>query len=171
MKQIIAELDTCCLSHKTSYWKIETDESVVFNDYHECIRILNHHKTPTKEEIRRVIELTRNGPFMMNTTYEWLDEFKAEISNRIIDVLVQFASVQKIEEDTEFILDLADSIFNFDMVNEQALIYKCNALTILGKHSIASNTYTKFARDYKALYNEPYNMAFNEIINHRSKGD
>lgn len=171
LKQIIAELDACFLSHKTSYWKIETDESVVFNDYHECIKILNHHKTLTREKIRRIIDLTQKGPFMMNTTYEWLDEFKAEISNKIIDVLVQFASVQKIEEDTEFILDLADSIFKFDMVNEQALIYKCNALTILGKHSIASNTYAKFAKDYKALYNEPYNMAFNEIINHRSKGD
>ena len=90
----------------------------------------------------------------------------------MIDLLVQFASAQKIEEDTEFILDLADSIFNFDMVNEEALIYKCNALTILGKHSIASNTYTKFARDYKALYDEPYNKAFNEIINlNRSKRD
>ncbi len=167
LKQILAELDFCCLSHKTSYWKIETDDTVIFNDYHECIKILNHNKTLTNEKIRRLIALTQKGSFLMNTGYEWIDEFKADISNRIIDVLAKFASVQKIEEDAEFILELADSIFNFDMVNEQALILKCKALTFLGKHSIASNIYTKFARDYKVLYGEAYNIAFNEIINIR----
>ncbi|MCX6326769.1 MAG: galactose oxidase [Bacteroidia bacterium] len=163
LKQIIAEIDTCSLSHKTAYWKIEFNESVVFNDYLECIKITGNKKTLTKEKINKLIVLVNTGAFLMNSDYEWLDEFKADISNTIIDILIEFASIQKIEEDPDFILHLADSIFNCDIVNEEAMILKCKSLTLLGKHSLASNTYTKFSKDYKILYDQCYNKSFNEI--------
>jgi len=41
--------------------------------------------------------------------------------NTIIDILIEFASTQKNEEDPDFILHLADSVFNFDIVNEEAM--------------------------------------------------
>jgi two-component SAPR family response regulator len=165
LKQIISELDTCTLSHKSSYWKIEFDESAVHNDYTECLKLAGSKKAVTKERIAKIISLTNKGPFLLNSTYEWLDEFKADLSNRMIDILVDFALTQKIEEDPDFILSLADAIFNFDVVNEEAMILKCKALTFLGKHSLASNVFTKFARDYKSLYGEYYTKSVNEVVN------
>ena len=100
----------------------------------------------------------------MNLNYEWLDDFKSNISNAIIDVLSEFALKQKIEDDPDFILHLADSMFNFDIVNEDAMMLKCKALTFLGKHSLAANTYSKFAKDYKILYDQHYRIPFTEIV-------
>lgn len=164
LKQIISDIDTCILSHKTAYWKIEFDESIVKNDYLDCLKVASSKKLLTKETINKLIDLSHKGVFLMNSNYEWLDEFKADISNTIIDILIDFASKQKIEEDPNFILHLADSVFNFDIVNEEAMILKCKVLTFLRKHGLASNTYTKFCKDYKTLYNQHYEKSFWEVI-------
>ena len=164
LKQVLAEIDTCTLSHKTSYWKIEFDETIVYNDYLDCLKIAGSKKTLTKEKINKLIDLSLKGGFLANSNYTWLDDFKANISNDIIDILVEFALNQKVEEDPDFILHLADSISIFDIVNEEAMILKCKAFTFLGKHSLASNTYTKFSKDYKSLYNQYYKKLFIEII-------
>jgi two-component SAPR family response regulator len=165
LKQIIGEIDTCTLSHKTAYWKIEFDELVVYNDYFECIRVTGTKKTITKEKINKLIEFSLKGVFLMNSNYEWLDEFKANISNTLIDILVELAQKQKIEDDPNFILRLADSIFIFDAVNEEAMILKCKALTLLGKHSLASNTLTKFSKEFEILYDKKYDKTIDEVLN------
>ncbi len=164
LKQIIAEIDSFTLSHKTAYWKFEFDEHVVFIDYLKCIKIVGYKKALTQEYCMKLIDLTHRGACLLNCSYQWLDEFKDDISNRIIDKLIDFSASQNIKEDPDFFLRLADSIFNFDIVNEEAMFLKCKVLTYLGKHSLASNTYTKFAKEYKTLYDQNYNVPFNEII-------
>jgi DNA-binding SARP family transcriptional activator len=164
LKQILSEIDSCTLSHKTTYWKIDFAETIVYNDYFECLRIIRSKKLLTKEKVYLIIDLSRKGGFLLNLNYEWLDDFKSNISNAIIDVLSEFALKQKIEDDPDFILHLADSMFNFDIVNEDAMMLKCKALTFLGKHSLAANTYSKFAKDYKILYDQHYRIPFTEIV-------
>jgi len=164
LKQIVSEIVTCTLSHKTAYWKIEFDETVLFNDYHECLKITNTKKVLSKEKIARLIELTEKGTFLSSVNYQWLDDFKDSISNAIIDKLTAFAQTQKVEEDPGFMVHLADSLFIFDIVNEEAMILKCKALTLMGKHSLASHTFSKFCKDFKTLYNQSYNQSFEEVI-------
>ena len=165
LKQILAEIDTCTLSHKTAYWKIEFDETVLFNDFHECLKVTNSKKALSKEKIGKLIELSQKGTFLASANYQWLDDFKDNISNAIIDKLTEFVQSQKIEEDPGFMVRLADSLFIFDIVNEEAMILKCKALTLMGKHSLASHTFAKFSKDFKALYNQYYIRSFDEIIN------
>jgi DNA-binding SARP family transcriptional activator len=164
LKQIIGEIDTCTLSHKTAYWKIDFDEMVVYNDYFECIKVAGAKKTITKEKINKLIDFSLKGIFLMNSNYEWLDEFKANISNNLIDILVELAHKQKIEGDPDFILRLADTIFIFDIVNEEAMILKCKALTLLGKHSLASTTFAKFSKEFEILYDKKYDKTFDEVL-------
>jgi len=164
LKQILVELDTCLLSHKTAYWKIDFDESVLFNDYYECLKITNPKKALSKEKIGRLMELSQKGVFLASANYQWLDDFKDNISNAIIDKLTEFAVAQKIEEDPAFMVKLADSLFIFDILNEEAMILKCKALTLMGKHSIASHTFAKFTKDYKSLYNQHYGKSLDEVI-------
>lgn len=164
LKLILTEIDSCSLSYNTAYWKIEFDDSVVFNDYYECLKISDRKKSLSKDWIDKLIILSHRGPFLKNLNYECLDEFKADTSNLFIDFLTEFASKQKIEEDPGFILRLADSVFIFDNVSEEAMILKCKALICMGKHNLASNTYTKFAKDYKTIYNQRYDKLFDEVI-------
>ncbi|MCK7532004.1 MAG: hypothetical protein MZV63_13755 [Marinilabiliales bacterium] len=118
----------------------------------------------TKLNICRLLEITRKGGFLINTNYEWLDDFKSDISDRIIDTLVAFTEKCKLETDAEIIIKLADCIFNFDKVNEEALVLKCRAEYFLGNHSLAKVTYEKFVKEYQKLYDEEFKKSFNEIL-------
>jgi hypothetical protein len=35
----------------------------------------------------------------------------------------------------------------------------------MGKHSLASHTFAKFTKDFKALYNQYYDKSLEEVIN------
>jgi two-component SAPR family response regulator len=97
-------------------------------------------------------------------TYDWLDEFKSDISNHIIDKILNFATRLNIEREPDLIITLSDSIINFDSVNEEAMLMKCKALVLLGRHSIASDTYNKFAKEYKILYDMDFEKSFTDIL-------
>ena len=82
--------------------------------------------------------------------------------------MLTFAKSLDVKENAEQIIDLADCIFNFDVVNEEIMILKCKAQYGKGKHSLARNTYKNFCSEYKILYEEDYLSSFNDIINSQS---
>lgn len=69
-----------------------------------------------------------------------------------------------IKKEPEFIIRLADSILNFDMVNEEAMTLKCQAEYFMGNHSLAKTTYETFYKKYKVMYGQEYDRAFIDIL-------
>ena len=61
-------------------------------------------------------------------------------------------------------ISLADYIFHFDAVNEDAMIIKCKALAQLGKHSLARNTFASFQKEYKHLYGQDFERDFHSVL-------
>jgi hypothetical protein len=116
------------------------------------------------QKIIQLTNVTRRGNFLSNIEYEWLDAFKSEVSNEIIDSYIQFANGIQIEEDPEFVIKLANDIAYFDPVNEEAMILKCKALFSLGKHSLAKNTFEYFMKEYKVIYGEDFRKDFHSIL-------
>jgi len=49
-------------------------------------------------------------------------------------------------------------------MHEEAISIKCKALIILGKHSLAKEIFTRFIKDYRTLYDEPFDRSFTDII-------
>jgi two-component SAPR family response regulator len=164
LKTILGEMGAVELTKKTGYWKIIFDNDIVKSDYHDFLEISGSKANLTKLNICRLLEITRKGGFLINTNYEWLDDFKSDISDKIVDALVTFTEKCKLETDAEFIIHLTDCIFNFDKINEEAMVYKCKAEYFLGNHSLAKMTYEKFVREYQKLYDEEFKRSFNEII-------
>lgn len=164
LKNLLSEIDSCTLSRKTSYWQINFNDSIVYNDYWSCIKIINQEKSFSKEDLQRFLCIVNKGSLLGNESYEWLDEFKLECSNMIIDSLSHFVDQDKIASDPELMIQLADAILIFDMIHEEAISLKCKALTALGKHSLAKEIFAKFSRDYFTLYDEPYERSFTDII-------
>jgi DNA-binding SARP family transcriptional activator len=152
------------LSKKTGYWKCVFDESDIRSDYVDFLNLTSAPEKLTKEKIYRLIEITKKGPFLRNVQYEWLDDFKANVSNITIDTLVHFGNLCDIEKEADFIVHLADSIFIFDVTNEDAMILKCKAQYVIGKHSHAKATYKKFSKEYLEMYGEEYEQTFVSIL-------
>ena len=165
LKGYLEEIGSCELSKKTGYWKISCEDGQIKSDYFDFLNITSSKKNLTKQKVIQLIEISQKGGFLVNAHYEWLDEFKALVSDRITDTLVEYGQKADVKTEAEFIIHLADCIFNFDPVNEEAMILKCKAQYCLGKHSHAKATYEKFFKEYLAMYNQEYETAFSKIIN------
>ena len=164
LKSILEKIDYCTVSKETGYWKIICDFESVYVDYQQYFEIIKDKKKLNKEKISELAKIIKRGPFLPNTSYEWMDPFKAEISNEIIDTYLHFAHSIVIADDPELLIELANYIFYFDSINEEAMVIKCKALAHLGKHSQSKNTYENFCKEYKLLYGDDFDKSFNDIL-------
>jgi DNA-binding SARP family transcriptional activator len=164
LKSLLGQMEYVQLSKITGNWKIEIDFNHIYVDYHNYLQIISNRKSIDKERIISLIEITQRGAFLPSADYPWLDQIKSEISNEIIDTYLQYASQIILEEDPEILIKLANCIFNFDPVNEEAMIIKCKSLSFLGKHSLAKSTFQTFNKEYVALYGEEFKKDFHTIL-------
>ena len=162
IKKILKELEGITVSKTTGYWKIEC-EKVIKTDY-TCFLDIIHLKKYNEQDIIRLLEITNKGTFLHNLSYEWLDPYKARISNQIIDFFTYYIENKERIIEPHLLINIADVLFSYDSVNEEALIAKCIALSVLGKHSLSKNTYDVFSKEYKLLYGENYSKEYNQIV-------
>ncbi len=82
----------------------------------------------------------------------------------MIDTYLQFAQSEEAAHDPELLIELANYIFYFDPVNEEAMVMKCKALANLGKHSLAKHAFENFCKEYKVIYGEEFKRDFHTIV-------
>jgi hypothetical protein len=166
LRAILTKELWCDLSYKeTGYWKIDYKSKHIINDYYEFVKVTNVKTELSKPNMLRLIEFGHRGSLLTNLKYEWLDEFKVAASNEMIDRLVRYERILVIKDQPEHVIQVADAIFNFDSVNEEAMENKCKASIILGRHTVAKEVYDHFCREYKLLYNTDYPKSFTTIVN------
>lgn len=168
LKNILEKIDNCSVSKETGYWKFNCDFRSINIDYYQYFSIIKDKKKLNKERVLALATLIKRGSFLPNTNYEWMDQFKSEISNEIIDTYLHFIHSVAIADDPELLIELANYIFYFDPVNEEAMTIKCKALAYMGKHSQSKNTYENFCKEYRLLYNDDFDKSFNTILNSES---
>lgn len=166
IKDILKQVDGCMLDHGTGYWKLIIDRDLVFAEYLEILKAVEtNEKKLSLESLVILLDAANRGPFLVNLEYEWLDKYKGEVSDRIVDTLISHAESLDPKKESALIIQIANSVFNFDTINEEAMVLKCRTQRILGKHSLSRKTYEEFCKEYKVLYGEPFNRPFQSIIN------
>lgn len=135
----------------------------IYCDYIRIISLLSHESL-NKEQILELVAIVWRGAFLPESNYEWLDPFKAEVSDKLIDNLLNLAKLPNIMGDNKLLVQIADTIFNLDSLNENALAIKCIALTNMGKRSMANISYNRFVKDYESMYGTPYVVSFSEMM-------
>jgi DNA-binding SARP family transcriptional activator len=168
LKNLIKEVGDCTIDKETGYWKINHNYKELKTDYHEVVQITKNKKTINRDRIDHLIKITQKGPFLSNLNYEWLDSFKQDVADAIIETLINFAESFDFKSDPDFILHLCDCIFNFDSINEEAVIFKCKAYHYKGNHSLAESTFKKFQKEYKLLYAQDFKYSFQEILENKN---
>lgn len=164
LKTILDSLEFCQISKETGYWKIDIDYNAIYVDFHEYFNLVGNKKKLTRADIEQLSSITQRGPFLANIEHSWLDDFKSEVSNEIIDTYLHYASTLNIADDPESLIKITNYISYFDSVNEDAMIIRCKALYCLGKHSLAKTAYENFLREYHNIYGENFKKDFNTIL-------
>ena len=86
------------------------------------------------------------------------------MSNFVINTILSYTSKASLQSEPDFILKLANCIFQFDQMNEEALELKCRSLIILGRHGLGKETYLNFTKEYIKNYGQDYVRTYAEII-------
>jgi two-component SAPR family response regulator len=165
LKEILNGVGDYEIVSNASYLRIDLGHNLVC-DYAECWNVLNG-KTFNKQQIIQLIEIAGRGSLLSECSYEWLDAFKACVSDALIDTLLGFANMVDLSKEIQLIIRLSDTVFLFDPLNEEALNLKCKALIYSGKHSLAKATYTHFTKEYETLFSVPYKYSFSELTSER----
>jgi len=164
LKTLLSNAGNIELSKQTGNYKINFDPNVIYCDYYEYLKIMENGKDLSKEGLISLISIINRGSFLPSIEYQWLDTIKSDVSNGTTDFLIHSLSNLSIEGNAELIITVANCMFLFDTVNEEAMTAKCKALAYLGKHSLAKSTFEKFQKEYEHLYGENYRKKFNEIL-------
>jgi two-component SAPR family response regulator len=162
LRNLLQEIGNIAIENTNSYVRLILDDAV-FCDYQTARRILNGGKID-RQIVEVLLKYVRRGSLLPNIQASWLDSFKSEISNNIIDTLLEYSGELDMDSDDKLLLDIADSIFNYDPINQEAMVLKCSVLNKKGKHSLAKNCYDHFAKEYLKLYGEHYPRTFEDVV-------
>jgi two-component SAPR family response regulator len=165
LRGLLNEIGTVSIMNNNAYLRLSIG-SDVFCDYQTVFKMLNapSEEVLTCENIKIILANVRRGNLLPNLQAAWLDNFKSDISNRIIDLLVEYSQKLDAKEDSKVLIDIADAIFNYDSINQEALIIKCSVLNKKGKYALAKGWYEHFVKEYRTLYAENYPRSFEEVI-------
>jgi DNA-binding SARP family transcriptional activator len=166
LRMLLKEIGNVKIQNDNSNWTIQIGPDVYY-DFHRVIQLIRNSRQTMEFEsgyFKELLFLASKGPLLPDLEYDWLDKFKADYSNEIIDILLGFSRRLDLQKDIKLAIEIADSVFSNDHLNEDALQLKCKVLNNDGKHSLAKNVYESFAREYFNSIGSPFERSFNDLI-------
>lgn len=166
LRMLLVEIGDVKLVNNNSYWTIcvGTDVDYDFGRVTYLLQNIRKIQDIVQDYFSELIMLGLKGPLLPDLEYDWLDKHKADYSNEIIDVLLDFSKRLDLQIDIKLIIQIADSVFSNDPLNEDALQLKCKVLNDNGKHSLAKNVYESFAREYLNSMGSHFDRSFNDLV-------
>jgi len=166
LRQIFEQFGDVRIKKQYSYWIVEFGEGT-YCDYYEALILMDRLKDKnnrTNKDIKRLIGIVSSGELLPNLQIEWIDSFKADFANDLVDLLLDIARQDKPEIALQERIGLTDSILIHDLLNEEALRIKCYLLVKMGKNGLAQKAYNSFAKEYRLLFGTDFKYSFEQVI-------
>lgn len=161
LRSLLDKVGEYALEIDSGYWKFTPKN--IFVDYLQLQACKDGQ--PTYENAEKVMMIVQGGPLLVDMDSPWLDSFKAESADSVLECLGAFVEDPNCEKKLDFALALSDTIFRFDDLNEKALHLKCRAYALSGRHSSAKTTYDLFVQKYKEIYGTTFQYGFTQLLN------
>ncbi len=158
LRPLLEDIGDVKILSQNKLWSIEFGEGCIC-DYIEAKKLLSEN---CSDKIGLLLELLLKGVMLPNVELDWVDEFKGEFSNTTIDFLCN--QLQRTDLSNRTMLEIADTIFKYDFLNETAMRVKCLILYKENKAGLAKTVYDTFRKDYKESLSIDFTVPFNEII-------
>jgi two-component SAPR family response regulator len=147
-------------------WTISLNDSL-FIDYEQVVRLISHFGKNVeidKNELRKLLNIAKQGKLLPYYEFEWLDDYKANYEALIINHLLKIASDPQIKTDLPLLLAISDVILIQDSIEEAGIKLKCNTLLRLGKKKPALQCYNKYVEEHLRLLGIKPELAFETIL-------
>ena len=162
LRSILEKVGDVKILNQNNFWSVRFGEDV-FCDYLEAMRLYKEHNNDDAE-LEKLLELLLHGMMLPNMEIDWIDKFKNEFSNQTIDLLCTLLKRPTLIDWVG--LKIADTLFQHDYINEEALCVKCRILSKQGKKGLAKTVYDTFCKEYAASMGTEYKYSLMEVIQH-----
>lgn len=165
LRQIFELIGFIRINNQNSYWIIEFGDDI-YCDYYEALVLMKRLKEKanrTGKDIKRLLSIVSVGELLPDLQIEWMDAFKADFSNELINLFLNIAQQPDLEISDQERIDLATVIMTHDSLNEDALKLKCSILAKMGKNGLAKKTYNAFVKEYSTLLATTFKYSFDQI--------
>lgn len=167
LRVLLPEIGDFRLGVSHGNWSLEAEDGKLV-DYFAVMSIVRsiHEKGCVMDSgrVRRLLEYASRGPLLPECQYEWLDSFKGEYSDMMIQILHRVLDSDCVMEDQELTLGIVNCILQFDSIDEDAVRTKCRILMNANRVGSAAKTFDRFVKEYSTLMNEPFGLNFNEFV-------
>ena len=161
LRSMLKEVGECRIVNNGTYWTLETSD--IYIDFYAFIKLLKNGEI-NNENIETLLNMLNRGMFLNDSASIWSDEFKYEVSDLVITVLIKYASGINVERNCDTIIRICDAINNFDSLDETSLELKCKAYQAKGNFKLAHRIFNNFTREYKELYGQTYSKSYTDIV-------
>lgn len=144
--------------NQNGFWSIQFEEGTIC-DYLEALHL---YRGNNGQDLEKLLELLLRGMMLPNVENDWIDAFKNDFSNDTIDLLSRLLKQEDLSDTLK--LKIADTLFQHDYINEEALCVKCRILCQQGKKGLAKTVYDTFCKEYAASLGTEYKYSLMEII-------
>ncbi len=164
LRKLLNELGGVSIIYKNKKWILELDnrleiDFLLYNELKTKVGIQVHIDS---DIIEKLIAILKDGNILQNLEQEWLDSYKSNISDEVIELLKSI--LPGLDKNSNLQIETAKTIQQFDPLNEEALKYILIALALQGNHGQAQQVYDDFCKKYMHLYNEEYPHSYTEIV-------
>ena len=161
LRILLEKIGDVQLGHDNTYWTIILGKEV-FCDYEYAKKQLRLFTADsTEEEVYKFLRTVSAGEICPDIQTEWMDVFKVDIENKLIDGLERLSKTQG---NPNLLILIAETILKYAPLNEEALSLKCRSLYSLGKKGMAKKSYDSFCKEYTAILDTKFDVPFNSIV-------
>jgi DNA-binding SARP family transcriptional activator len=162
LRFLLEKIGNLKLNNENTYWRINI-ENTVFCDYYFINNLLKQSTNNNLEELQiyELLNIVRNGEIMPDIHTDWIEDFRNNIANLLIDDL---SRISKSQDNLQMLGIIGSTILKYAPLNEYAISLKCKSLYALGKKGTAKNIYNSFCKKYHELLDAKYDKTFKEII-------
>ncbi|MDR2627016.1 MAG: hypothetical protein LBC40_03165 [Dysgonamonadaceae bacterium] len=166
LRQIFEQVGTIQIESQNAYWFVKFCDDI-HCDYQEALalmRQLQQKVNRNKEDVLKLIGIVSCGELLPNMQMEWVDTFKADFANDLIDLFLDISAQKSLNLSLQERIGLADAILIHDTLNEDALKLKCSALVKMGKNGLAKSVYLSFTKKYAYSFGTKFKYSFEEVV-------
>lgn len=167
LRVLLPEIGELKLSVSQGNWYLDVNDCNVIDYYvvKSLIKSIGENGVGSDlKHIGRLLEYASRGPLLPECQFEWLDEFKGEYSDRMIQTLHMVLDDKMVSCNHELALRIANCILLFDSIDENAVKTKCLILLQANRVGSAAKAFDRFVKEYHLLMNEPFGQSFNEFV-------
>ncbi len=167
LRKLLNDIDNCRLVNKNHLYLIQCQSSDSCDYFKYAFikqTLLNNSNPKSDKSLSKFIEIVGKGTLLPEMDSKWLDPFKASVTNDVVSISLSKAKDYRNDNNPELLLKLSTAILSWDALDEEALKIKIKALTKLGRHGAAKETFERFKKEYFDLFEEETNLNFNDLI-------